>query len=118
MSDTKEDRESWLTLYTAIKTLLDLFGDQENDYWLVDDDWGWQVQQVEFQNLDLLRPEVIKSLQALLAGYPDWLITVRIGVPGKRGIWPGMGLRIYWDKIVDDLKREYLPAEFRDMRFD
>lgn len=121
-SNDPHTSQAWRALYEAISILLSRFGrlydNGKGDYWIVDDDWGWYVQKVELQNLDLLRPDVIKALQALLADYPDWLITVQVDVPDKTGIWPRMGLLVYPDKITDDLQREYLPVEFRDMRFD
>ena len=121
-SNDPHTSRAWRALYEAISALLDRFGrlyeNGKGDYWIVDDDWGWYVQKVELQHLDLLRPHVIKALQALLADYLDWLITVQVDVPEKTRIWPGMGLFVYPDKIIDDLQREYLPVEFRDMRFE
>jgi hypothetical protein len=83
----------------------------------VDDNWGRLSQQLEFQNLELFKPHIIKALQDLLVDYPDWYITIRIAVPEKEGIWPGMGLIIYSDEVVDELRRDFLPAEFRDVVF-
>jgi hypothetical protein len=51
------------------------------------------------------------------SGYPDWYITIRVAVPGKEKIWPGMGLIIYSDEVIDELRRDFLPAEFRDVFF-
>ena len=90
----------------------------KGDYWLLDDNWGWERQQVEVQNLNLLRPHVIKELQTLLAKYPNWDITVRVDVPGKEKIWPGMCVIIYHDEIIDELQREFFPEEFRNMTYE
>ena len=81
----------------------------------MDDDWGWKRQQLEVKNLSLLRPEIIKALQGLLAPYPDWSITVSVVVPESG--WPGMGIVIYPDEIFDELQRDYLPEEFRNLSF-
>lgn len=112
----------WQILYERVKATLDRFGEIHfcgaRDYWLVDDDWGWFRQQVELNNLSkMLRPEVIHALQDVIEGYPDWEITVRIDVPEKRGIWPGMGLFVRSDEIIDELRRDVLPPEFSKMTF-
>lgn len=116
--ELQQDKE-WQILHDGITETLDRFGRKSpftgGDYWLLDENWGWYRQQVEIQNLNLLHPHVIKALQALLADYPNWDITVRIDVPGKEKSWPGMGLIIYHDEIVDELRREFLPPEFRDI---
>ncbi len=86
----------------------------ETDYWLVNEDWGWDVLQVELP-LSLAWPSIAKKLQLLLARYPDWRITIRLA--GRPQGWPGMGIVISSDRIIDDLKREYFPVEFRSMSF-
>lgn len=123
MSNEKErvQEAEWFRLHDLITKTLDRFGKKnafrESDYWLLDDNWGWYRHQVEVQNLDLLKPHVVKALQAVLAGYPNWDITVRVDVPGKEKIWPGMGIIIYPDEIVDELQRDFLPQEFCDIRY-
>lgn len=123
MADDKSaiQEQQWLVLHDRITEVLDRFGRKDafgkGDYWLVDDNWGWYRQQVEIQNLDLLKPQVVRRLQAVLAEYPDWDITVRVDVPGTEERWPGMGLVIYHDEIVDELRREFLPAEFGEIRY-
>jgi hypothetical protein len=123
MSTAEEaaQERDWQILHDAITAMLDRFGRKDafgrGDYWLVDDNWGRRSQQLEFQNLGLFKPQIVKALQDLLVGYPDWYITVRVAVPGKEGIWPGMGLIIYSDEVVDELRRDFLPAEFRDVVF-
>ena len=79
---------------------------------------GLRAQKVEVQNLHLLQPEVIKALQGALAGYPNWRIMFQVDVPGKEKSWPGMGLIIYDDEIEDDLQREFLPPEFRNIVYE
>lgn len=85
---------------------------------MLDDNWGRFKHRVEVQTLDLLKPAVIKSLQKLLAGYPDWEIVVAVDIPEKKDVWPGMGLVIAENEIVDELEREYLPREFKDLMYE
>ena len=117
---TQQDRE-WLILHDRITETLQPFGEKNafgrGDYWLLDDNLGLYRMELEVQNLKLLMPHIIKSLQALLTKYPDWDITVRVDVPGTENSWPGMGLIISHDKIVDELRREYLPPEFRSFTY-
>jgi predicted phage gp36 major capsid-like protein len=51
-------------------------------------------------------------------GYPDWEIMMRVDVIGKENEWPAMGVIIHDDEIIDDLKREFLPEEFRSLRYE
>lgn len=84
MSDEWTPEESdahecvWKSLYDKASAVLDRFGRngyrETDDYWIVDDDWGWNVLQIELQDAILLRPDLVSALQALLAHYPDWLI--------------------------------------------
>jgi hypothetical protein len=118
--DPQQARE-WQLLHDLITGILDRYGEKnfirKGDYWLVDDNWGWTVHQVEIQNLDLLKPAIIRQLQNALIGYPKWSITVRVDVVGEGEEWPGMGIVVYPDRIDDDLKRDYLPPVFRDLVF-
>lgn len=119
---TKADQErDWQILHDEITRVLDRFGRKnaigDGDYWLVDDNWGPRRHKLEFQNLDLFRVDILRQLQAVLADYPDWCITIRADAPGKDTIEPGMGLIVYSDEIVDELQREFLPERFRDTIF-
>jgi hypothetical protein len=111
----------WKSLFDRASAALDAFGRKgyrdADDYWIVDDDLGWDVLQVELQDAILLRRDLVHALQALLVDYPAWIITLNVGLRGRKDA-PGMGLLIYPDRIVDDLKREYLPEQFRHMRFE
>lgn len=85
-----------------------------DDYWLVDEDWGWDVLQIELP-LSLAWPALVRELQVVLLRYADWRITIRLADRPKE--WPGMGVVIAHDKIIDDLKREFFPPGFRDITF-
>lgn len=89
----------------------------EGDYWLLDENWRQYLHRIEIQNLNLLVPSVVKGLQSLLSGYPDWEIAMAVDVPGTETRWPGMGLVISRDGIVDELQREFLPKPIGDFRY-
>lgn len=112
----------WQGLHDKATALLDTFGEKDYcgraDYWIVDDDWGWDVLQVEIQHLKMIRPIVISKLKQVLADYPGWHIAVRVDVPGTEKQWPLMGLLVFHDRVIDHLEREYLPGEFRNLRYD
>jgi hypothetical protein len=120
MMDTNRERE-WQILHDRITELLDRYGRKnafgEGDYWLLDDHLGPRRQELEIQNLNLFRPHIVKLLQALLADFPDWHITAQVDVRGKEGIWPGMGIVIYPNEVVDELQRDFLPEEFRNIEY-
>src|SRR4051812_45792129 len=103
----------WQVLYGRVAELLERHGKVDafgkGDYWLVDENLGWWRQIIELNNLTLLDPAIIKQVQDLLAGYPDWEILVRVVLDGREDI--AMGLIIAQDEIIDDLQRDFLPPE-------
>lgn len=117
------DDPIWTMLRDRVVALMDRFGtryhypENRGDYYLLDEDTGQNMVKIELVNNDLLRPDIVKSLQALLSGYPDWVIAVQVDGVDAAGTRRGMGVLIAEDRIFDDLKREYLPANFQDMRF-
>lgn len=118
---TSVQEKEWQALHDKITETLNRFGTKDafgkGDYWLVDDNWGWYRHQLEFQNLNLFHPDIIRALQALLIDFPDWEITARVDAIGKEESWPGMGLIVARDKIVDELRREFLPPEFQSFHY-
>lgn len=114
-------QRDWQLLHDAITGVLDLYGVKDpfrrGDYWLLDENWGRYSQQLEFQDLRLFDRLILKALQDLLRPFPEWYITIRVDVVGKEDQWPGMGVVIYRDRMVDDLNRDFLPARFRDLVF-
>ncbi|MGE0750268.1 MAG: hypothetical protein AB7K64_06720 [Variibacter sp.] len=112
---------TWEKLRRLVRKSLSRFGvegvSRDKDFWVDDDNFGTAQQKVYFRNLRLLEPAVIRTLQALLQKSPAWKIVVAISVPGAGDAWPDMGLNIRADEIIDDLKREYLPAEFRSIYY-
>jgi hypothetical protein len=93
-------------------------GQRKGDYLLVDDNMGWYQHKIELQNLSLFRPVVVKALQSLLAGYPDWEFVVAMDIPDKKNAWPAMGVIIRDNEIIDALQRQYFPKEFQDIAYE
>ena len=75
------------------------------------DNLGLYRQRIETNKLHFVQPIVVKSLQKLLIGYPNWEIVVGLG----REIG---GLVIRNDEIVDGLRRENLPEEFKMLEYE
>lgn len=118
LEETRAHERVWKMLFDKAEAVMKDFARQgmvgESDYWLVDEDWGWDVLQIELP-LSLAWPSIAKKLQLVLARYPEWRITIRLA--GREQGWPGMGIVISSDGIIDDLKREYFPVEYRSMSF-
>ena len=117
----KQERE-WELIYSEIGRTLERFGKEDafgkGDYLLVDDNWGNHQQKIEVQNLSLIKPQIVKLLQKILAPYPDWEIVVAIDVPKHEADWPAMGLIIRNDEIIDGLQRQYFPTEFQNVKYE
>ena len=112
----------WQSLHDKATEVLNGFGKKDYrgraDYWIVDDDWGLDFIRVEAQNLQMLRPVVVDRLQRIIVDFPGWHIAIRVDVPGTEKTWPLMGILIFRDRVIDHLKREYLPAEFRQITYE
>ncbi len=121
MTIDKQERE-WELIYSEIGRTLERFGKEdafgEGDYLLVDDNWGNHQQKIEVQNLSLIKPQIVKLLQKILAPYPDWEIVVAIDVPKHEVDWPKMGLIIRSTEIIDGLQRQYFPSEYQNIKYD
>jgi hypothetical protein len=112
----------WHSLHDKATEVLDAFGKKDYrgraDYWIVDDDRGLNFIRVEAQNLQMLCPAVVTRLKQVLVDFPGWHIAVRVDVPGTEETRPLMGILIIRDRVIDHLKREYLPAEFRQITYE
>jgi hypothetical protein len=112
----------WQRLHDKATGVLDTFGTKDfrgrADYWIVDDDWGLDFIRVEVQNLQMFQPVVIEKLKRILVDFPGWHIAVRVAGHGEQETWPLMGILIFGDRVIDHLKREYLPAEFQKLAYD
>jgi hypothetical protein len=118
-----EQGRQWRELHDQIKGVLQQYGTEwdscqrKGDYLLVDDNMGWYQHKIELQNLSLLRPTVVKALQSLLAGYPDWEFVVAMDIHDERNDWHAMGVVIRDNEIVDGLQRQYFPKELQDIAY-
>jgi hypothetical protein len=114
---------TFTVLLNRIAALLEPLGvryhldNPQGDYWISEDDTWPEMIEIEFLNLDLLRSPIIKSLQALLVDFPDWAIAVRVEGIDETGKRRGMGLIVEFNRIGDELQRDYLPAIFKELRF-
>src|SRR5262249_16250430 len=86
-------------------------------YHLIDDNLDFHRQKIETEELKFIMPTVVKSLQQLLIGYPDWEIVMALASPDK-AVRPGMILVIPDDTITDGLQRQYLPEELRTIQYE
>ena len=117
-NEDRQDRD-WEALNQAILESLATAGFEEPaDCYVVDENWGGCQQKIEVFNLTLLQPGVIKSLQGLLKDYPGWEIRLGVRAPKNSHRWPVMGLTVRVHEVIDGLQRQYLPAEFHDIRYD
>ena len=119
----EEQEREWLSLYSQIRALLQQYGKEddgtdEKDYLLVDDNLGLWQHRIETSNLEIVKPVVVKSLQKLLNGYPNWEIAITIGSSVKEKAWPAMCLIIGDNEIIDGLQREYFPEEFKTIVYE
>jgi hypothetical protein len=112
----------WSNLYDALSRVLVPLGKDDGfgkgDYWLMDENWGIYQQKLDIQNLNLIKPDVVKRLQATLTAFPGWEIVVSIDDPKHETDWPAMGLLIRSHEIIDGLQRQYFPAEFQNIKYE
>jgi hypothetical protein len=118
-----QQRREWAYLYDRIREVLRQFGEEDDyperkDYWFVNENWGLWQHKIETSNLEMVRPVVVKSLQKLLQGYPNWDIAIAVASPEKENAWPAMGLTIRDDEIIDGLQRQYFPKEFQTIVYE
>ena len=122
MNATDIQAQQWGELYDRICSLLRKCGREDpfaaGDYWVLDENWGSKAQRVEINNLALLLPDTIQSLQKLLEVFPDWKIVVAVDVRGTEKTWPLMGLIIRKDEIIDGLQRQYFPEPFCGFQYE
>src|SRR4051812_6425808 len=128
MSDSKHRNEIlvheriWQSLNDKATEALNAFGTKDYrgraDYWIVDDDWGPDLLQVEVKNPRLLQRDAIGALKRVLDDYPGWQIAVQVFAPQNEPPLPPMGLVISDGRVLDDLKRDYLPPEFQQLTYE
>lgn len=124
MREHSEERleGEWNKLYERIKGVLQPYGQDDidgGDYYVVDEIFDSYVHQVEMHKLHMLRPEIIKALQGVLVGHPDWEIEVSVSIPEADIIIdPGEGLTLHDDEIIDALDRTLLPKRYQDLVYE
>jgi hypothetical protein len=119
--EARHEKE-WNELYQRLKLMLQRYGESDrqrrHNYYIVDENYGRYEHQIVMHKLHMLRPEIIKSLQAMLVGNPDWEISIAAAPPEKGDVWPEMELTLRDNEIIDGLKREYFPEEYRDLAYE
>jgi hypothetical protein len=117
----EEQVQTWEEMYEAVRNLLGRSGQEDHsgqgDYWILDDNYGFQSNKILIHNFNFLRPQLIVDLGKLLIGAPDWEIIVAIDIPGAEKTMPPMGIKVRANGIVDELRREYLPANLKNIKF-
>src|SRR5438270_7413544 len=113
MSDSKHIEEIlaheriWQSLNDKATQALDAYGVKDYrgraDYWIVDDDWGPDLLQVEINNLRMLRRDAIGALKRVLDAYPEWQIIVRVVSRKDEARLLPMGLLISDGRVFDHL---------------
>jgi hypothetical protein len=110
--DIERQEQEWSALFERTNATLQNVS-EGGDYFILGENWGRHRHEIEIQNLNFLRPVVIKSLQTLLSDYPKWEIAIGVDVVTKYKGWPEMGVIVRSNEIVDGLQREYLPQELQ-----
>jgi len=109
----------WEALCSSIKSLLAKWGTENafgrGDYLIVDDNYGWNCHTIEIHTLKMLKLPIISELQRLLKEFPTWEIVIAVDVPGKEH-WPRMGVTIRNHELIDGLRREVLPPDFKEFK--
>jgi hypothetical protein len=124
MREHTEERleKEWNELYGRIKAVLQPYGEDNidgGDYYVVDEILESYVHRVEMHQLHMLRPEIIKAVQTVLVGYPDWEIEISVSIPEEDVVIdPGEGLTLHDDEVIDALDRKLLPEEYQDLVYE
>ena len=112
----------WQSLHDKATAALDAFGTKDYrgraDYWIVDDDWGPDLLQVEIKNPRMLQRDAIGALKRVLDDFPGWQIIVRVFARKGESPLPEMVLLISDGRVFDYLNRDHLPAEFRQLSYE
>jgi hypothetical protein len=117
-------RKEWKELYDRMRRVLQRFGEDNcagGDYFVVDriPITKEHVHMVQIHRLNMLRPEVIKTLQGVLFDHPEWKIEVFVLSPEEDTIIsPEAGLLLCSDGIIDALDRSMLPKRYRDFVYE
>jgi hypothetical protein len=120
--DAEQSRE-WRELYDPIRALLSQFGEEDDggkwkDFMLLTENLGLWQHRIETSDLKMIKPAIVKSLQKLLIGYPDWEIAIAVAALNADNPWPSMVIVITEDEIMDGLQRQYFPPEYQTIEYE
>jgi hypothetical protein len=90
-NDNYRQVAEWADLYQRLQILLTSHGQEspysnKGDFWLVDDNWGGDLQKVCVGKIEFLTPKLAGEVQTLLRdAFPDWgvMFQLEISVEGK-----------------------------------
>ncbi|MFC5067651.1 hypothetical protein [Flaviflagellibacter deserti] len=110
----------WQLLFDSIQLYFSNRGyDEDQDYWILEDDYGFPSQQIVVSNLFLLQPTIMQGLRKLLDLFPEWQIFVGVDVSQHGELSaPEMGLILRRHEVIDGLQRAWLPLEFRELMYE
>jgi hypothetical protein len=113
---------SGFTLYNRLQAVLSAYGESsafgEGEYWLLDDDWGNREHLLYIFREEFLTSEMIYKLKDILQDFEGWKLVVALDVVGwDKNVVPPMGLVISGRTIQDDLQREFLAGNLKDVVF-
>jgi hypothetical protein len=119
----EEQKREWRALYDRIRPLLKQFGEEDDggkwkDFLLLSENFGLWQHRIETSDLKMIKPEVVKSLQKLLIGYPNWEIAIAVASPKAEEPWPSMVVVISEDEIMDGLQRQYFPPDYQSIEYE
>ena len=123
-SNDERFKKEWKKLYDRIRRVLQRFGEDNcagGDYFVVDriPITKEYVHMVQIHRLHMLRPEIMKTLQAVLVDYPEWKIEVFVLSPEEYTIIsPEAGLLLCKDGIIDALDRSMLPRRYQNFVYE
>jgi hypothetical protein len=110
-------------LWQQVDKLLERFGRPDllpgqrfGDYQVNGDYSDYPRAVVFVDNLKLLRRPVVDALQLLIKQFPGWQVDLMVTTRGHEE-WPGMGVSVRSNEVVENLNRQYFPAEFQDLTF-
>jgi len=119
----RKQKQIFELLSAQVDKLLNRFGKSDSllgpgDYSVYGDYWGHPQVKVTVSNLELLRPDVVKRMQAIVRDFPGWELVVAVAVPGHYDNWPDMGLYVRPHEVIDGLQRKYFPKEFQGIEYE
>jgi hypothetical protein len=114
--------EIFESIRTRVKNLLKQYG--EPDTALSDGDYTVQGDYLDASevvvfvgNLEMLAPNIIDGLHAVIKAFAGWQIVMTVAVRGHYHDWPNMGLYIRPHEIIDALQRQFLPKEVQELEY-